>query len=77
METADELSDFSEVGTEGRTWTDGIDNLLDSFSEHIGQRTTGYNQLTNNFTSPALSSVNNAEMLADVDTSLFSGLINI
>ena len=71
LETADELSEFSDVAMEGRNVMDGLDGYLNSHKGWLQNRTSGYNQLTNNYTSPALSSVNNAELLGDVDLTAF------
>ena len=67
IEAADELSEFSDVGTEGRNIVDSLGDWFSCFKSRISSQTNSYTQLTNNYTSPALSSVSNADALADVD----------
>ena len=53
-----------------------IDSLSDWFSafrNRIAGQTNSYQALTNSYTSPALSSVSNANALADVDANLLLG----
>jgi len=77
IDAADTLSDFSDVATEGRGLMDSVDNLLDGASSWLTNGTNKYTQIVNDYTSPALSNINNAQMLADVDTSLFTGLVGL
>ena len=63
MEVADELSDFSEVGAEGRNVMDSISDWFSSFRQRIAGQTNRYNQLVNDYTSPALESVSNETAL--------------
>ena len=66
MDVADDLSDFSEVAGESRSMIDSLSDWFSSFRSRIAGQTNTYNQLVNNYTSPALSSVSNSEALADV-----------
>ena len=76
MEVADDISDFSEVASEGRTWVDSLSDWFSRFRSHITSQTNRYTQIANNYTSPALQSVSNAEALADVDE-LALGLVSL
>ena len=66
IDAADEMSDFSEVATEGRSMVDSFGDFFDGLRNRFAHQTNSYTQLTNNYTSPSLSSVSNAEMLVDV-----------
>ena len=63
MEVADDLSEFSDVAAEGRTWVDSLSDWFSSFRQRIAGQTTRYNQLVNDYTSPALQSVSNESAL--------------
>ena len=63
MEVADDLSEFSDVAAEGRTWIDSLSDWFSSFRQRIAGQTTRYNQLVNDYTSPALQSVSNESAL--------------
>ena len=73
MNVADELSEFDEVSSEGRGLMDSFSNWFSAFRNRIAGQTNSYTQLTNSYTSPALSSVSNANALADVDANLLLG----
>ena len=66
MDAADEMSDFSDVATEGRGLVDSLDDWMSSMRNRFTHQTGSYTRLTNDFTSPSLSSVSNAEFLADI-----------
>ena len=74
IEAADELSEFSDVASESRNMVDSLSNWFNSFRQRIAGQTNRYNQLTNNYTPPALQSVSNSEALADVSL-LCDGLV--
>ena len=63
MNVADDLSEFSDVAAESRTWVDSLSNWFNSFRQRIAGQTTRYNQLVNDYTSPALQSVSNESAL--------------
>ena len=71
MDAADEMSDLSEVATEGRSMLDSMDDWFSGLRNRFAHQTSSYNRLTNNYTSPSLSSVSNSSALADIDTTLF------
>ena len=66
MDAADEMSDFSDVATEGRGMLDSLDDFMGGLRNRFAHQTNSYTQLTNDYTSPSLSSVSNADMLADI-----------
>jgi len=63
MEVCDDLSEFSDVAAEGRTWIDSLSDWFSSFRQRIAGQTTRYNQLIDDFTPPSLSSVSNESAL--------------
>ena len=65
-DAADEMSDFSDVATEGRSMLDSMDDFMDGLRNRVTHQTNSYSRLTNDYTSPSLSSVSHTEMLADI-----------
>ena len=66
MDATDTMADFSEVGSESRTWIDSLSDWFSSFRARIAGQTNRYTQLVNDYTVPELQSVSNAEALADI-----------
>ena len=66
-DTVDEMSDLADVPVEGsRSLLDSLKDWFNRVKDWFSHQTNSYNQVINDYTPAELSSVSNAEMLADI-----------